>query len=95
MRPRRPADYGYRPTRDLRDDVDAVRARLDAIGLELLVLDQSRPDIELPVVKVIVPGMRHFWARFAPWRLYDVPVRLGRLPEPTPYEELNPIPLFV
>ena len=95
VRPRRPADYGYRPTRDLRDDVDAVRVKLDAIGLELLVLDQTRPDIELPVVKVIVPGMRHFWARFAPGRLYDVPVRLGRLPKPTPYEELNPIPLFV
>ena len=46
--------------------------------MEMLVLDQTRPDIGLPVVKVIVPGMRQFWARFAPGRLFDVPVALGR-----------------
>jgi oxazoline/thiazoline synthase len=63
--------------------------------MEVLVLDQTRPDIGLPVVKVIVPGMRHFWARLGPGRLYDVPVRLGRQAKPTPYEELNPIPMFL
>ena len=46
-------------------------------------------------MKVVVPGLRHFWARFAPGRLFDVPVRLGRLAAPTPYEDLNPVPLFV
>jgi ribosomal protein S12 methylthiotransferase accessory factor len=39
--------------------------------------------------------MRHFWARLAPGRLLDVPVALGRLARPTPYEELNPVPLFL
>ena len=52
-------------------------------------------EIGLPVVKVIVPGLRHFWARYAPGRLYDVPVRLGWLSAPTPEEELNPIPMFL
>ena len=47
------------------------------------------------MVKVLVPGLRHFWARFAPGRLYDVPVAMGRLTEATPYEQLNPVPLFV
>ena len=46
-------------------------------GLDFLVLDQTRPDIGVPVVRVIVPGMRHFYRRFAPGRLYDVPVKLG------------------
>lgn len=64
-------------------------------GMEVLVLDQTRPDIGLPVVKVIVPGMRHFWARFAPGRLYEVPVRLGWLSEPKEQADLNPIPMFV
>jgi ribosomal protein S12 methylthiotransferase accessory factor len=63
--------------------------------MELMVLDQTRPDVGLPVVKVIVPGMRHFWARYAPGRLFDVPVQLGRLSRPTRHEDLNPIPLFV
>ena len=35
-------------------------------GLDFLVLDQTRPDIEVPVVRVIVPGLRHFYRRFAP-----------------------------
>ena len=48
--------------------------------MEMLVLDQTREEIGLPVVKVIVPGLRHFWARFAPGRLYDVPARLGWVP---------------
>ena len=63
--------------------------------MEMIVLDQTRPEIGLPVVKVIVPGLRHFWARFAPGRLYDVPDRLGWLAAPTPEEELNPIPMFL
>jgi ribosomal protein S12 methylthiotransferase accessory factor len=93
--PRRPADYRYEPSTDLAADVRAIQTRLAARGMQLLVLDQTRPDIGLPVVKVIVPGLRHFWARFGPGRLYDVPVELGRLPAPTPYHELNPLPLFV
>jgi bacteriocin biosynthesis cyclodehydratase domain-containing protein len=90
-----PRDYSYRPAGDIRAEIDMIRARIEKRGMEMLVLDQTRPDIGLPVVKVIVPGLRHFWARFAPGRLYDVPVALGRQPEPTPYHELNPIPMFL
>jgi oxazoline/thiazoline synthase len=92
---REPADYSYRYTPDLADDIASVHTRLAAAGLEVLVLDQTRPDIGLPVAKVIVPGLRSFWARFAPGRLYDVPVRLGRLATPKAYENLNPFPLFI
>jgi oxazoline/thiazoline synthase len=60
-------------------------------GLDFLVLDQTRPDIDVPVARVIVPGMRHFYRRFAPGRLYDVPVELGWRDRPLPESELNPI----
>jgi ribosomal protein S12 methylthiotransferase accessory factor len=63
-------------------------------SMEMLVLDQTRPDIGLPVVKIIVPGLRPFWARFAPGRLYDVPVALGWLAQPRTEAELNPVPFF-
>jgi ribosomal protein S12 methylthiotransferase accessory factor len=86
-------DYACSP--DLPADVRAVQEKLEHAGHEVFLLDQTRPDIGLPVVKVIVPGMRGFWARFAPGRLYDVPVRLGRLAEPTAYEDLNPMPIFL
>jgi hypothetical protein len=39
--------------------------------------------------------LRHFGPRLAPGRLYDVPVRLGRLAEPARYENLNPIPVYL
>ncbi len=51
-------------------------------------------DIGLSVVKVLVPGMRHFWPRFAPGRLYDVPVELGWLDHPLTETELNSTPIF-
>ncbi len=59
-------------------------------GLDFLVLDQTRPDIEVPVVRVIVPGLRHFYRRFAAGRLYDVPVKLGLRDRPIPESELTP-----
>jgi bacteriocin biosynthesis cyclodehydratase domain-containing protein len=91
--PRTAASYGYQPAG--RIDLDPVRAIARRAGLDVLVLDQTRPDIGMPVVKVMAPGLRHFWPRFAPGRLYDVPVRLGRVAEPTAYQDLNPTPLFV
>ncbi|WP_214103994.1 TOMM precursor leader peptide-binding protein [Acrocarpospora catenulata] len=87
--------YARPATGDLLDDVAAARALVEERGMEMLVLDQTRPDIGLPVVKVIVPGLRHFWRRLAPGRLYDVPVQLGWLSEPTPEERMNPITMFL
>jgi len=83
------------PSGDLRADILALRDLLAAEGMEVLVMDQTRADIGLPVAKVVVPGLRHFWARFAPGRLYDVPVKLGWLPAPLDEAALNPVPLFV
>lgn len=64
-------------------------------GLETLVCDLTRMDMDLKVVRVIVPGMRHFWQRFAPGRLYEIPVTLGLRETPLVEEEMNPIGLFL
>jgi ribosomal protein S12 methylthiotransferase accessory factor len=93
--PRLASDYPRLWSDDLRDDVLFCQALIERLGMELFVLDQTRPDIGLPVVKVIVPGLRHFWARFAPGRLYRIPVQLGWLPRPLAEDELNPIPMFL
>jgi ribosomal protein S12 methylthiotransferase accessory factor len=74
--------------------VEECRAMVESRGMEFLVLDQTRPDIGMPVVRVIVPGMRHFWARFAPGRLYDVPLRLGKLDKMLHESELNSVPVI-
>jgi ribosomal protein S12 methylthiotransferase accessory factor len=76
---------------DTRDQVKACVALTKQAGLDFLVLDQTRPDIEVPVVRVIVPHLRHFYRRFAPGRLYDVPVKLGLRDRPIEEHDLNPI----
>jgi ribosomal protein S12 methylthiotransferase accessory factor len=83
------------PEGDLRDDIQACVRRAAASGCDVLVHDLTRPDVGFPVAKVIVPGMRHFWRRLAPGRLYDVPVALGWIPRRLEEEELNPTSLFV
>jgi len=80
---------------DLRADIEDCVRRLEGAGLELIVVDKTRPDIGLHVIQSIVPGLRHFWPRFGPGRLYDVPHALGWVPRPLGENELNPVPLFV
>jgi len=89
------SDYSRRWSDDVKDDVALCQELVEMRGMEMLVLDQTRPDIGLPVVKVIVPGLRHYWPRFAPGRLYDVPVTMGWLDEPLAEEQLNPVPMFL
>jgi ribosomal protein S12 methylthiotransferase accessory factor len=76
---------------DTREQVSACVDVAGRAGLDFLVLEQTRPDIEAPVVRVIVPGLRHFYRRFAPGRLYDVPVNLGWRTKPIAESELNPL----
>ncbi|HET7254236.1 MAG TPA: YcaO-like family protein, partial [Xanthobacteraceae bacterium] len=76
---------------DKREQVTACVDLVQRAGLDFLVLDQTRPDIEVPVVRVIVPGLRHFYRRFAPGRLYDVPIKLGLRDRPLAEHELNPL----
>jgi ribosomal protein S12 methylthiotransferase accessory factor len=78
------------PLDNTREQVTACVDVAKRAGLDFLVLNQTRPDIEVPVVRVIVPGMRHFYRRFAPGRLYDVPVKLGLLDRPLSESELTP-----
>jgi len=93
--PRTLSDFPRQGGADLREDVERCVELARRRGLEVLVLDQTRADTGIAVVKVIVPGLRHFWARLGPGRLYEVPVHMGWLPAPLPEESLNPYPLFV
>jgi oxazoline/thiazoline synthase len=94
--PLRPASaFVNQATDDIRDDLVCCRKIVEGHGMEMLVLDQTRPDVGLPVAKVFVPGLRHFWARFAPGRLYDVPLALGWVERRLAEGQLNPIPMFL
>lgn len=75
---------------DMRLAVDMLAQR----GLETLMVDLTRPEVGLDVVRVIVPGLVHFWPRLAAERLYRVPVEQGWLPRPWREDEMNPLPFY-
>ncbi len=89
------SDYKRFCSEDEKQDVLTCQKLIESKGMEMLILDQTRLDAELPVVRVVVPGLRHFWNRFAPGRLYEIPVQLGWVEKPLKEEDLNPIPVFI
>ena len=95
MRPKIYGDYPQQWSDNLREDVIACQQTVEGKGMEMLVLDQTRLDIGLKVVKVIVPGMRLHVKRLGPGRLYDIPVQLGWLQAPLRETQLNPWPLWL
>ncbi len=80
---------------DVSTDIRRCVERLRELGHETLVLDHTRSDVGFPTARVVVPGLRHFWARLAPGRLYDAPVALGWLDKANREADLNPIPFFL
>jgi len=80
---------------DLQDDIRTCMDITRKNGMEILVLDTSRPWMDFSTVRVTVPGLRHYYPQFAPGRLYDVPVKQGWLEERLEEAELNPIPCFL
>ncbi len=89
------SDYFQLASDDLLEDVKLCQQIVEKNDMELLVLDQTRSDIGLRVVKVIVPGMRHMWKRLGLGRLYDIPVRMGWLKESLTEDKLNPFPMWM
>ena len=87
----------YAPPRveDLRQAVELGVCAVSDRGYDMIVLDQSRPGIDFAAARVVVPGLRHFWARCREGRLYTAPVEMGWLPRPLSEEQLNPIPFFM
>ncbi len=92
--PRRKTDFADISTDDLKQDVELCVERFAAAGLEMLLLDMTRPDIGMSVFRVIVPELRHFWRRLGKGRLYDVPVQMGWLDAPVAENDLNPYSIF-
>jgi bacteriocin biosynthesis cyclodehydratase domain-containing protein len=88
--PRRLQDFKNLASNDLHQDIFTCMDLAKSRGIDILVLDQTRPDVGFPVVRVVAPGLRHFWARFGPGRLYDVPVREGWLSRSLDEGDMNP-----
>ena len=90
------------PVKNLEDFKNFKKANVEVCvklakdrSMETFVLNQTRSDVGLSVVKVIVPGLRQFWPRFGKGRLYDVPVQMGWLKKPLHEDQLNPDRLLI
>ncbi len=92
---RKAADFESTWSEDFLEDLTNLVNLFGSKGMDTLMLDLTRPDTGLAVVKAVAPGLRHFWPRFAPGRLYNVPLQLGLLDRPRQESELNPRPFFV
>ena len=89
------ASYSTESRENLLDDIKWCQQLIQNRNMELLILDQTRPDVELNVVKVIVPGMRHMWKRLGQGRLYSAPAEMKWIPALLSEEELNPFPMWM
>ncbi|NAZ83389.1 hypothetical protein GTR02_16345, partial [Kineococcus sp. R8] len=50
-------------------DLAEVLARLAGRGVDVLVQDLTRPEVGVPAVRVVAPGLRPWQRRLAPGRL--------------------------
>ena len=88
------------PPRSGADGVRLVVDSLAAVGLELVVVDITPPEIRdlgLSVARVLVPGAYPMsfdsrWPHLGGGRLRAAPVRAGLLRSPTPFGALNRLP---
>jgi len=87
-------DYDNPSSDDLLHDIELCLRIARQNSLEVLVLDQTRPDIDLNVVKVAVPQLCHFWRRLGKARLYETPVKQGWLDAPLSEDQMNPWSIF-
>jgi ribosomal protein S12 methylthiotransferase accessory factor YcaO len=88
-------EYQQPSVANLQWQLEYCVAQLEKRGLEAVAVDLTRTEIDFPVARIVVPGMRHFWPRFAPGRLYEAPITLGWLHQRLTEEELNPIPCWL
>lgn len=93
--PRTLDDYGRIWSDDLLEDVRTCVRLAEEVGHEVCVLNLTHEDIDLPVVKVVAPGLVHYWRRLGHRRLYEVPVRMGWREQPLREESMNPFSIVL
>ena len=94
LQPVKLGDFEDPSDEDLRADVETCVDICRKHRLDMMVLDQTRADIGLSVVKVVIPELCHFWRRFGKERLYQVPTQMGWLPERPTADAFNRWSIF-
>lgn len=80
----------YCPGPEATDPMEAILASLHRLGIDVLAIDQTDPDIGVPVMRILAPGLYHFWRRLGGKRLTEVPQKMGWASEEERSRLLNP-----
>lgn len=72
------------------EPLERILAPLHRLGIDVLAIDQTDPDIGVPVMRVMAPGLYHFWRRLGGKRLTEVPQKMGWTSEEERSRLLNP-----
>ena len=75
--------------------LDLTKRTCNALDVDVFWIELTDPHLPLPVARVFAPGLRHFWRRTAPGRLYDEPYRLGWSRRPLSPRDLNRLELLI
>ena len=81
--------------RSLGEALGDVVSGIERAGVDVWWADCTRTDIGFPVVRTYAPGLRHYWNRYAPGRLYDVPVGLGWREPGYGEADVNPLAMIL
>ncbi|MFN7936275.1 MAG: YcaO-like family protein [Bryobacteraceae bacterium] len=86
--------HGSRPLNQTENPgtLPALLRTFHSRNFEVIAVDLTRPEIGLPVVRVVCPDLRHPAMRLAEGRLYKLPVDLGWQRRQLLEEEINPVP---
>ena len=68
---------------------EGVKNLVQHLTLDAFVCDLTRPELNIPVVRVFIPGFCHLWPRLGSRRLYTVPVNMGWISSAREQCELN------
>lgn len=80
---------------DIKDDIQYCLNEIKRLDLDVLVINNSRPDLKLKTVKVIVPGLCHIFPYLGLDRLYDLPVEQGIIKNRNSEDILNSVELLI
>ncbi len=83
------------PTKTLKEDILLCCQKLQHLGLDVIVIDNTRPTLPLNSVKVFIPGLCHIFPLFGLERLYTAPVKNGLLDQANSESTLNSIELLI
>jgi thiazole/oxazole-forming peptide maturase SagD family component len=75
-------------------DMKSLTGKLCREDIEVLVLDLTSARTSLHTMRVLAPGLRPLWPRFAPGRLFDVPTKLEPWRRKVQEDELNAVPIL-